>query len=272
VRNVLVAAVCALVTTVSSAIGVPRARAHVDPSTVTLRPSAGLENLAQKVVRVLAWRDEVTPVLGSTLPPGPAVLSELSAGDVALIPQARELRLVMGTGAGHVESRVPHLPAGHEGARVLAMAIEALWDRAREHVAARSRLETRHSAEHALSVESGLFSYASDNCEGRQSRAASELEAVVSECESLTGLFVILDSVYSVAQFVADDALAVWSAGQRDQSSVSQPWSSEPSSERRESCAPSLIKKIYACRVEDLAVGRKSSSGQTTKDSKVDDV
>jgi len=261
---------------VSSAIGVPRASAHVDISTVTLRPSVGLESLAQRVVRVLAWRDEVDPVLGPTLPQGPPVLSDLPAGNVALIPQARELRLVMGTGNGHVESRVQHLPAGQEGARVLAMAIEALWDRAREHVAARSGSETRDRAEHVLSVEPALYCFnPSKNREGFEGKArlprlgnAQGIYADLSARNSLTGMFVILDSVYSVAQFVTDDALDAWSAGHRDQSSVSQ----LRCLRRRESYSPSLIKKIYARRVEDLAVGRKSSSGQTTKDSKEDDV
>jgi hypothetical protein len=104
-------------------------------SRLTLRPAPGLEALARKVARVLALRSHTTVEIGSAPPPG--LLEAVSAGNVALERREGSIRLVMGAAFGaSFDARVDLLPNGADDPRALALAIEALRDRAiesREH-------------------------------------------------------------------------------------------------------------------------------------------
>lgn len=100
-------------------------------SHLTLRPSPGTEALAIKIARVLALRSSTTVEIGS--PPPPALLEAVSAGNVALEREGDAIHLVMGASLGaSYEARVALLPNGEEDTRALALAIEALRDRAIE--------------------------------------------------------------------------------------------------------------------------------------------
>lgn len=98
---------------------------------LTLRPSPGLETLATKIARVLTLRSHTTVEIGSAPPPG--LLEAVSAGNVALALEDGEIHLVMGAALGvSYEARVALSPDGAADTRALALAIEALRDRAIE--------------------------------------------------------------------------------------------------------------------------------------------
>jgi hypothetical protein len=107
------------------------------PSRLTLRPAPGLEAIASSVARVLALRSDIKVEIGR--PPPPDVLEAVPVGNVALARDGNSILLVMGAALG--QSYEAHLALGPDGkadTRALALAIEALRDRAIE---ARERLE-----------------------------------------------------------------------------------------------------------------------------------
>jgi hypothetical protein len=112
------------------------------PSRITLRPQQGLEDLAAKVARVLALRSDTTVELGSAPPPG--LLEAVPVGNVALAQENGSIRLVMGAAMGRsFEATLALAPDGEVDTRALALAIEALRDRAIEM---RQQLEGSRSA------------------------------------------------------------------------------------------------------------------------------
>jgi hypothetical protein len=109
-------------------------------SRLTLRPAPGLEALARKVARVLALRSHTTVEIGSAPPPW--LLEAVSAGNVALERREGSIHLVMGAAFGaSFDARVDISPNGDDDPRALALAIEALRDRAIE---SRERQEREH--------------------------------------------------------------------------------------------------------------------------------
>jgi hypothetical protein len=100
-----------------------------------------LEGLARKVARVLALRSHTAVEIGSAPPPG--LLEAVSAGNVALERQEGSIHLVMGAAFGaSFDARVELLANGEDDPRALALAIEALRDRAIE---SRERQEQVHA-------------------------------------------------------------------------------------------------------------------------------
>ena len=106
-------------------------------SRLTLRPTHGLENLAAKIARVLTLRGDTAIEIGPAPPPG--LLEAVSAGNVALARDGTVIHLVMGAAMGEsIEAHVELPSDGRADVRTLALAIEALRDRAIE---ARARQE-----------------------------------------------------------------------------------------------------------------------------------
>ena len=100
---------------------------------LTLRPAAGLELLASRVVRVLALRFGQGSVrVGG--PPPPGLLEAVPAGHLALARDGDRVRLVLGAAFGaFFEASVPLAkPASEPDVRSLALAVEALRDRVLE--------------------------------------------------------------------------------------------------------------------------------------------
>jgi hypothetical protein len=99
-------------------------------SRITLRPVPGLEALAAKIARVLALRGNITVDLGPAPPPG--LLEAVPAGNVALArADDASVHLVLGGARGaSFDARVALSPNGEEDVRALALALEALRDRA----------------------------------------------------------------------------------------------------------------------------------------------
>jgi hypothetical protein len=107
------------------------------PARLTLRPEAGLELLSSKVARVLALRSDIAVELGTAPPPG--LLEAVPVGNVALAHEGGNIRLVMGAAmGGSLEATLALTPDGDVDTRALALAIEALLDRA---VESREQLE-----------------------------------------------------------------------------------------------------------------------------------
>lgn len=107
---------------------------HLHPNArLTLRPAPGFEQLAVKVARVLALRGNSTVEIGDA---PPAVLLEaVAAGQLAIAsgPTEGSAYLVLGTGSGDsLDTTIVLAPDGEDDARALALAIEALRDRAIE--------------------------------------------------------------------------------------------------------------------------------------------
>jgi hypothetical protein len=101
-----------------------------------------MEGLARKVARVLALRSHTTVEIGSAPPPG--LLEAVSAGNVALERQDGSIHLVMGAALGaSYDARVELSPNGEEDSRSIALAIEALRDRAIE---SRELQEQQHAS------------------------------------------------------------------------------------------------------------------------------
>ena len=104
---------------------------------LTLRPTQGLENLAVKVARVLTLRGDTAVEIGPAPPHG--LLEAVSTGNVALERDGTAIHLVMGAAMGEsIDARVELPRDGQADVRTLALAIEALRDRAIE---ARARQE-----------------------------------------------------------------------------------------------------------------------------------
>lgn len=107
---------------------------HLHPNArLTLRPAPGFEQLATKVARVLTLRGNATVEIGDA--PSGMIVDALAAGQVAIAagPTEGTAHLVLGTGAGDVvETTILLAPGGGDDARALALAIEALRDRALE--------------------------------------------------------------------------------------------------------------------------------------------
>jgi hypothetical protein len=100
-------------------------------SRVTLRPEPGLKSLANKIARVLQLRGTTRVEVGPA--PPPELLEAVPAGHVALAREAGQIRLVMGAAlGGSYEARVPVSSDAELDPRSLALAIEALRDRAIE--------------------------------------------------------------------------------------------------------------------------------------------
>lgn len=100
-------------------------------SHVTLRPEAGLKSLANKIARVLQLRGAARVEVGPA--PPPELLEAVPAGHVALAREAGQIRLVMGAAlGGSYEARVQVSSDAELDPRSLALAIEALRDRAIE--------------------------------------------------------------------------------------------------------------------------------------------
>jgi hypothetical protein len=107
---------------------------HAQPNArLTLRPAPGFEQLALKVARVLTLRGNTTVEIGDA---PPAVLLEaVVAGQIAIAagPTESSAYIVLGTGTGDsVATTIELAPDGENDARALALAIEALRDRAIE--------------------------------------------------------------------------------------------------------------------------------------------
>lgn len=107
---------------------------HLAPNArLTLRPAPGFEQLAMKVARVLTLRGNTTVEIGDA-PPG-MLLEAVAAGQLAIAvgPTEGSAHLVLGTGAGDsIDTTIVLAPDGGDDARALALAIEALRDRAFE--------------------------------------------------------------------------------------------------------------------------------------------
>jgi hypothetical protein len=107
---------------------------HLHPSArLTLRPAPGFEHLAVKVARVLTLRGNTTVEIGDA--PPPEVLEAVAAGQIAMASGSTEgsAHLVLGTGSGDsIDTTIVLAPDGEDDARALALAIEALRDRAIE--------------------------------------------------------------------------------------------------------------------------------------------
>ena len=107
---------------------------HLHPNArLTLRPAPGFEQLAVKVARVLTLRGNTTVEIGDA--PPAALLEAVAAGQIAIAggPTEGSAHLVLGTGAGDsVDTTIVLAPDGEDDARALALAIEALRDRAIE--------------------------------------------------------------------------------------------------------------------------------------------
>lgn len=100
-------------------------------SRLTLRPAAGLEPLAGKIARVLLLRGDTTIEVGSSPPPD--LLEAVPAGHIALARIDGAVRLVLGAALGESFEAKVQLDAGGEAdPRSLALAVEALRDRAIE--------------------------------------------------------------------------------------------------------------------------------------------
>jgi hypothetical protein len=98
-----------------------------------LRPAPGLKALADRVARVLSLRFGGGGVdVGE--PPPPGLLEAVPAGHVALAAEGGRIRLVLGAAFGtYFEASVPYTPPAREpDVRSLALAVEALRDRAME--------------------------------------------------------------------------------------------------------------------------------------------
>jgi hypothetical protein len=137
---------------------------HLHPNArLTLRPAAGFEHLAVKVARVLTLRGNTTVEIGDA--PPAALLEAVAAGQVAIAggPAEGYAHLVLGTGAGDsIDTTIVLAPDGEDDARALALAIEALRDRA---------IETRERTEIAAPSYEEV---ASDADLGMEPRAASQ--------------------------------------------------------------------------------------------------
>jgi hypothetical protein len=115
---------------VLAATGVDPARLPPE-SRLTLRPESGLEPLAGKIARVLVLRGDTSVEVGTSPPPG--LLEAVPAGHIALARDASGVRLVMGAALGEsFEARVEVDAEGQMDPRSLALAVEALRDRAIE--------------------------------------------------------------------------------------------------------------------------------------------
>jgi|GEM_PF-3928819 len=105
---------------------------HLHPNArLTLRPAPGFEHLAVKVARVLTLRGNTTVEIGDP----PPLLEAVAAGQIAIAggPTEGSAHLVLGTGAGDsIDTTIVLAPEGEDDARALALAIEALRDRAIE--------------------------------------------------------------------------------------------------------------------------------------------
>ena len=111
---------------------------------LTLRPAPGLEAVATKIARVLTLRGDTRVEIGSA--PPPELLEAVSAGHIALAREGGSIHLVMGAAMGEsFEARVGLPSDGQVDVRTLALAIEALRDRA---IAARERRERASRREH----------------------------------------------------------------------------------------------------------------------------
>ena len=100
---------------------------------LTLRPAPGYEQLAAKVARVLALRGNTTVEIGAA--PPPELLEAVAAGQVAMAAGQTpgSMHLLLGAVLGTAfEATIELSPDGEEDARALALAIEALRDRAIE--------------------------------------------------------------------------------------------------------------------------------------------
>jgi hypothetical protein len=100
--------------------------------TLTLRPAPVFEQLAVKVARVLTLRGNTTVEIGDA---PPDLLEAVGAGHIAIAPGMTEssAHLVLGAALGEsFETTILLSPDGEEDARALALAIEALRDRAIE--------------------------------------------------------------------------------------------------------------------------------------------
>ncbi|HEX4355742.1 MAG TPA: hypothetical protein VHZ95_22600, partial [Polyangiales bacterium] len=137
-------------------------------SHLTLRPERGLEALAVKIARVLWLRSDTRVEVGA--PPPPELIEAVPAGHVALARESGGIRLVMGAALGRsFEARIDSGPEGELDPRALALAIEALRDRAIE---AREKLERRGSPppSAALAVQMGTSTETSlDSADGSSS-------------------------------------------------------------------------------------------------------
>jgi hypothetical protein len=134
---------------------------HLPPeSHLTLRPERGLEALAAKIARVLWLRSDTKVEVGDA--PPPELLEAVPAGHVALAREAGGIRLVMGAALGRsFEARLDSSPEGDLDPRAVALAIEALRDRAIE---AREKLEHRSSPPSAaLAMRIGASADASND-------------------------------------------------------------------------------------------------------------
>ena len=133
---------------------------------LTLRPAPGFEQLAVKVARVLTLRGNTTVEIGDA--PPAALFEAVAAGQIAIAvgPIEGSAHLVLGTGAGDsVDTTIVLAPDG-EDARALALAIEALRDRA---------IETRERSEAvAASYEDAAHDASHGDRTGMEPRAASQ--------------------------------------------------------------------------------------------------
>jgi hypothetical protein len=110
---------------------------------LTLRPSPGFEQLAAKVARVLTLRGNTSVEVGDEPPPG--LLEAVAAGQIAIAsgPTPSSAHLVLGSAMGEsLETTILLSPDGEEDVRALALAIEALRDRAMEMREMRERSDS----------------------------------------------------------------------------------------------------------------------------------
>jgi hypothetical protein len=100
-------------------------------SILTLRPEPGLEVLAGKIARVLRLRSDTHVEVGDAPPPD--LLEAVPAGHIAIAREADGIRLVLGGALGaSFEARVEMSSDGELDPRAMALAVEALRDRAIE--------------------------------------------------------------------------------------------------------------------------------------------
>jgi hypothetical protein len=144
---------------------------HLHPNArLTLRPAPGFEHLAVKVARVLTLRGNTTVEIGDA--PPAALLEAVAAGQIAIVGGPTEgcAHLVLGTGAGDsIDTTIMLAPDGEDDARALALAIEALRDRAIE---TRERTETVAPSYEEVASDAGRSDRSGSL--GMEARAASQ--------------------------------------------------------------------------------------------------
>jgi len=197
---------------------------HLHPNArLTLRPAPGFEQLAMKVARVLTLRGNATVEIGDA-PPG-MMLEAVAAGQIAIAvgPTEGSAHLVLGTGAGDsIDTTIVLAPEGGDDARALALAIEALRDRA---------FETRERPEAAAPT----FEDAANEMEAAEPRAASQWSDVQGQPVAYAALAPMPNSepADALPPRAASDESSGESELQTAPSNIPQPTPAAPASPQR---------------------------------------